>query len=333
MNYFLYPLRFDAPVHFGTAECGGGLEHTRFTLSSDALFSALLAEMYHADETVSARTFLDKVQKGQLRFSDLLPWQETSNGELYFYLPRPILPVKPADCSSMSYASVCHMASAWKRQKKIGYIRASRMAAYIKAVQEGRSFIEENTFGQEVLRQRVNCREEESLPYFVDSFIFDNSSGLYVILAAEQEEDAAFFANVLTFVGFSGLGGKRSSGYGKFHMADDRIQLDDYEICGADDAALYHLLQGKQSSWQMALSSVIPEESELDLVCRGAYRLRRAGGFVTDDSFAEKKNSICLIEAGSCFRARINGQIISLGTHGGHPILRCGYGLYVGIAG
>lgn len=332
MNYFLYPLHFDAPVHFGTAECGGGLEHTRFTLPSDSLFSALLAELYQSGEEASARVFLDKVQKGNLRFSNLLPWQKTGNGELYFYLPRPILLMKSADCSSISYTSACHMTAAWKQQKKIGYIRASRMAEYLESVREGKSFVEGNSFGQEVLRQRVNCREEESLPYFVDAFTFSPSSGLYVILAANQEEDADFFANILTFIGLSGLGGKRSSGYGKFQMADDCIQLEDCEICGADDAALYHLLNAKQASWQMALSAVIPGDSELDLVCSGAYRLRRAGGFVTDASLVEKKNSICLLEAGSCFPERINGQLVSLGMHDGHPVLRCGYGLYVGIA-
>lgn len=336
MRYFLYPLRFSAPVHFGTAECGGGLEHTRFTLPADTFFSALLSELYHAKENAYADTLLQKVEAGHLRCSDLLPWREAATGEWCFYLPRPILPMMQAadtDSVSLSYRAACEETAAWKQQKRLAYIRASRMTEYLANVRAGRPFLSEDSFGQEVLRQRVNCREIEALPYFVASFTFAESAGLYLLLAAEQAEDADFFADILTFVGHSGLGGKRSSGYGKFQLADDCLELDGAGIYGADDAALYTLLTQEQASWQMALSSVLPAEEDLLAVCRGNYHLRRVGGFVTDAAVPGKKDSICLLESGSCFQQRIPGQMTNLGTYDGHPILRYGYGLYAGISG
>ena len=64
---------------------------------------------------------------------------------------------------------------------------------------------------------------------------------------------------------------------------------------------------------------------------QGSYALHHVGGFVTEAAHAEKKRGVYLVEAGSCFRARPAGQVVVLGTSGGHEVLRYGKGLYVGV--
>ena len=82
----------------------------------------------------------------------------------------------------------------------------------------------------------------------------------------------------------------------------------------------------------MALSPVLPTAEDLAAVKEGAYRLRRAGGFITDPRHAAvKKNSVCLIDAGSCLRTRVAGSLCDLGAQDGHPVWRYGFGLYAGV--
>ncbi|XOQ25195.1 MAG: CRISPR-associated protein Csm4 [Mitsuokella multacida] len=331
MSYYLFTLQFDAPVHFGKAEQGGGLEHTSFALPADALFSAVLAELSQAGEYDVLQELLPKVQQGKLRFSDLLPWQEEQDGTWSFYLPRPVIAVKAAEQKAVSYQKTCEMATARKRQKKLCYIRASRFHEYFKACANGTPFAENNDFGQEILRERVNCRGEEPLPYFVGAFAFHENAGLYLLLEATEEEDAEQMAALLEFIGHTGLGGKRSSGYGKFHLADDMVMLEDDAIYGEDDAALYQLLHDDKAAWQMMVSPVLPGQKDMDIVSQGAYRLRHVGGFVTTAALAEKKNSICLLDSGSCLQKRVAGSMAELGKNEGHSVYRYGYGLYVGV--
>ena len=100
----------------------------------------------------------------------------------------------------------------------------------------------------------------------------------------------------------------------------------------ADDAALYAMLRAKEASWQMALSPVLPKETELGLVQEGEYRLRRSGGFITASRHeAQKRASICLLDTGSCFSERIEGMLADLGECDGHAVWRYGLGLYAGV--
>ena len=136
---------------------------------------------------------------------------------------------------------------------------------------------------------------------------------------------------LLLWLGCAGIGGKRSSGYGKFHLAEDAIFLDEAGVY-ADDAALFAMLEAKGVPWQMTLSSVLPDDASLAVVRTGQYRLRRSGGFITAPrGEAKKKASVYLLDAGSCFSERIEGTIADLGECDGHAVWRYGLGLYAGV--
>lgn len=213
--------------------------------------------------------------------------------------------------------------------KKLAYLRASSMVPYLAAAREGKPFPAVASFGAEDLRVRVADREEPC-PYRVGSFRFSRDAGLYLLASVETEAMAERLFGVLSFVGLSGIGGKRTSGFGKFTVEDPYfLEADDPE---ADMAALYALRHDEAAPWQMAVASVWPLAEEIVRLGGGAYQLRRAGGFVTESSEgARKKDRVALLAEGSCLRVRLRGQLGTVGAYAGHPVYRCGRGLFVGV--
>lgn len=330
MSYVIYPLAFDTAVHFAAAGRGGRLDEVGTEYGADTLFSALCAELAAAGEMDALTRLHARVTARELLFSDLLPWRMNAAGETEFYVSRPVLRIAGTQ-EQADYADACSRATERKKQKSMKYLRASQMADYVTAMRTGAPFSSVAEFGTASLRPRVNTREAEPLPYHVGQFDFHGDAGLYLIASVRHAEDADFLRDLLAWLGLSGLGGKRTSGFGKFHMAEDELVLDADGIY-ADDAALYALLHASDAPWQMTIAPVVPTVEELPQVKEGAYRLRRAGGFLTAPRHAAaKKNSIHLIDAGSCLRERISGSLALLCECDGHPVWRYGFGLYLGV--
>ena len=331
MSYVIYPLQFDTAVHFAQTGRGGRLDEAGTEYGADALFSALCAELATAGEMTALERLHERVAARELLLSDLLPWRTDADGGMEFYVPRPVLRIEGSEEARADYAETCSRATERKKQKSMKYLRASQMADYVDAMRAGAPFSSDSDFGMESLRQRVNTREAEPLPYYVGQFDFNAGAGLYLLAYVRHAEDADFLRELLTWLGLSGIGGKRTSGFGKFHMAEDELVLDADGIY-ADDAALYELLHAESAPWQMTIAPVVPTAEEIPHVKEGAYRLRRAGGFITAPAHAaEKKNSIYLVDTGSCLHTRIGGSLAELCTHDGHPVWRYGFGLYLGV--
>lgn len=334
MSYVIYPLHFTTAVRFGVPGRGGRLDEACMEYPADALFGALCAELAASGETEELGRLAETVERGDLRLSDLLPWQRrASDGAMALFLPRPVLRVERKEREERAdYRTTCANATLRKKQKKLKYLRASRMQDYIRAMESGTPFEEtefDGDFGTLSLRQRVNRRGEESLPYYVTQFDFRTEAGLYLIACVRDEKTISWLHRLLAWLGTSGIGGKRTSGYGKF-CVDEVIRLD--ETAEADAAALRDMLDAGNAPWQLALAPVLPTADDLAAVKAGAYRLRRAGGFISYPAHsAEKKNSVYLLDAGSCLPVRVDGTCGTLGTHDGHPVWRYGYGLYAGV--
>lgn len=86
------------------------------------------------------------------------------------------------------------------------------------------------------------------------------------------------------------------------------------------------MLTGEHKRY-MCLSSVLPSTDELDAVKAGTYKLRKVSGF----SEGIKRDSIYMLESGSCFERRMQGQLAELGSQAGHPVWRYGKGLSAGL--
>lgn len=331
MSYFLYQLQFDAPVHFGAAEQGGGLEQTGWEYPADTLFSALCCELALQQEFERLAHLVDKVERGAIRLSDLFPYAEIGQ-DTAFFLPKPVLlPKHGRPLAAMAdLASVRKAAAARKAQKKARYLRARELCSYAEAMKNGQVYVPDELpeFGSEMLAERVSCRGEEPLPYYVGSFSFAAGAGLYGIVWLENEEDAEWLQRLLELLGISGIGGKRSSGYGKFHLLDDFLELypeGTYE----DDMVLYRLLQASDAPWQMALSVLLPKQEDISFVKAGQYQLKKRSGFIAGEN--RKKNSLYLVTAGSCMPVRLDGSLVSVSGAAGHPVWRYGKGMYVGL--
>ena len=328
MRYYIYPLRFDTPAHFGAAEQGGKLEQTKTEFASDTLFGALCCELAGDGERLGR--LVDDTREGALLLSDLFPYVRQGN-EFCLYLPKPLLPPVSQEKRGQALEDAKRESSQRKKQKKLAYIRASRMKEYLSTLSAGEVFSDSLDMGREFLTERVNMRGDEPLPYYVAAFSFGADAGLYLLAGVRDEEAAAELSRLLVQLGLSGIGGKRSSGYGKFRLESEPIAL---PSGGADAEAVAAMLADEAAAWQMTLSHLLPSPEEAEMLSDGFYNLQKRGGFVTPLSgeYEQKKNSVYMLTAGSCLKNRLAGRVVSLGENGGHDVLRAGKGLYVGLA-
>lgn len=328
MRYYIYPLRFETPAHFGAAEQGGKLEQTKAEYASDTLFGALCCEL--AGDAERLGRLASDMQAGTLLLSDLLPYVR-QGGELCLYLPKPLLPPEEKDERGQDLGEAKRLSTQRKKQKKLAYVRASRMKAYLSTLSTGDAFDDPLDMGRDFLTARVNMRGEVPLPYYVAAFSFSADAGLYLLAGVRDEGTAEELSRLLAQLGLSGIGGKRSSGYGKFRPDGEPVALPEG---GADAAAVAAMLADESAPWQMALSHLLPAPEEAGLLSDGFYNLQKRGGFVTPLSgeYEQKKNSVYMLTAGSCLKRRLAGRVVSLGESGEHEVLRAGKGLYVGLA-
>lgn len=321
----IYKLKFLTPVHLGAAELGGKLESVSFSYGSDKLFGALCCELSENENLLL--NFVEKIRREEIFFSDLLPYKGDN-----FYLPKPILLVDSQKTPErLELVEMRLQATQRKKQKKIEFIRASRFEEYFSAVKRNSPFQEENNFGETELVQKVSCRAEEPLPYYVGTFSFNSDSGFYLIAFFEDDRDKQIFRTILEYLGLSGIGGKRSSGFGKFFLIEE-ISL---EGCMNEDlAALNKMLTNKSASWQMNLSSLLPSPDEISTLKKSYFKLKRRGGFVSAISgeIEQKKNNICVVVAGSCFPHRLKGELLSVDKINGHEVYRLGKSIYAGLS-
>lgn len=328
MKYYLFQLKFTSPVHFGDTSNGGGLEKSGMHMCADTFFSALCCEMADMQEFNLMQEFVSSIRERKMLLSDLLPYKMDSKGNTFLYLPRPIqsssIISKGETLSDMRRLSAYN-----KKLKKLEYIRASKLMDYCAASSNNQSYeIDDVVFGNSTIVERVNCRGDEPLPYYVKQFTFDKKAGLYGILGADDDSTVDFVQKLLVSLGYSGIGGKRSSGYGHFELLDDILPLSeaDYYV---DAVVIAKMLADEKASHQMNISILYPEKKDFSIVQEGSYRIKKRSGF-TDNV---KRNSIYMIEAGSCFKERIDGSLIDISdTRSKHPIYRYGLGLYVGLS-
>ena len=323
MGYFYYQLNFQSPVHFGQSETGGKLEKAGFEFSADSLFSAICAELAQQGELDILEKIVDMAKKGELLLSDLFPFMDKDGDEIY-YLPRPYLFRSNGSVEKLDMEQAKVISAQRKVAKKQQYIRASEYGAYIKAMAKGEIYSLQTPlqdFGENSLMERVNCRQSEPLPYYVGQYTFAKNAGLYGIVKMPEDFQDRFIS-ILYSLGLAGIGGERSSGYGRF--TSELFDLDDIV---EDTKALMDMLENSSTTTQMNISVLKPAADELENVKEGQYQLKKRSGF-TDNI---KRDSVYMLASGSCFKKRLNGEVVDISRDYGHPIWRYGKGLFVGL--
>ncbi|WP_196593205.1 type III-A CRISPR-associated RAMP protein Csm4 [Pectinatus sottacetonis] len=328
MDYHIYKLSFTTPCRFGST---AGLDKSDVICQADTFFSALANECIAFYGTDKLQILKQSVDKGQFLISDLLPYDEAC-----LFLPKPLWTVDKKNKRESLTVIKTRMGGA-KKLKKLQYIPIYDFENYLECMKTGKIYIEEeddkyitaDDIYQKQLIEKVNCRGEESLPYFMEQVHIKANCGLYFIAATAGSDDIKLLDKLLQLLVYTGIGGKRSSGYGKFTYTKEVLK-DNND--GEDTSNLYHLLAKSQGQVYMSLSNMIPAQTEIDQLQEGSYRLLPRGGFITDENYSTvplKRNRYFAVMHGSCFKQPLAGTVIDVNDNGSHPVYRYGKGIYV----
>ena len=250
MAYQLYKLDFKS-AHFGE----GHLDDSVMTFTAARLYSALVLEAIKAgvlDE------FENLSRQDEFVLTDAFPYMEAP------YLPKPIgYPL--LDRVNQSEDIIKQREEA-KKAKKLAFIKLGDFDCFL----SGNSII-----GEYLATKSVNTKNQpfqDGNLYQVASVHFDKSS-LYFIASQSDLLD-----RLLESLQFSGIGGKRSSGYGGFTL-DKTVQ---------QPLDFFKRLTVKYTGKVMALTTSLPVDSELKVAMNeGRYLLKKSSGF----AFSEETES------------------------------------------
>lgn len=307
MNYRLLKLQFSTAVHFGT----GGLTTTSNTLMADTVFSAMCTEAARAG--IDPSVLIDSVIGGEIRISDALPYIGDR-----FYVPKPLAEITTEKDGDSSVK---------KALKKLTYLPVDELDSYLKgSLDIGKeSDILQHGLGQECLIEKTAIEiSEKTEPYAIGLYRYYEGSGLYICLGYETEKEYKLFCDIMKLLSYSGVGGKVSSGYGKFTIEPanppseyiKRLQVEDYEQ-------------------YMSLSVCLPSPNVIEKVMNSAnFRLVKRSGWISAGSAPDtlrKRRDLYMFAAGSVFSGRFNGSVCDLGDDGAHPVMRYGCPMFMGV--
>ncbi len=315
MKTRIVKLKFKAPVHFG----GGRLSDSGYACDASTLFSALFIEALRTGE---ADRLLEATRKGKFLISDAFPYIGDT-----LYLPKPMVP--PAAASEKRAQPTAEDSRVRKASKKLEYIPRQSYQAYLEGAFDPIAELENFNLGRSMLHTKVNLEREESgdaKPFHVGSYYYEPGAGLYFL----AQTDGFDFEPLLEQLSYSGIGGKRTSGYGRFDFVVDEADAST-EGLFADTS---HDTVDKDACYVL-LSTASPAKDELteDLLSGSRYRLVRKGGFVQSTTYSEtlqKKRELYMFAAGSVFSQRFCGDVFDVsGPQGMHPVYKYGRAMWM----
>ena len=307
MKYKIYKLTFPNGIHVGS----GRLSSAENTIHADTLFSALCIEALHVGGEQLLESLVNHARMDKLRISDALPYINDC-----LYVPKPMCRVKSTEQDP----------SMRKLFKKMTYIPVDRLSDYLRGTSNPEEINEEfSKLGKKSVYQKVSIKlEGDNELYNVGVYEFNENCGLYVILGYEGDDVVGLFEDILDSLQYSGLGGKRTSGYGRFVASEVTA-----------DALESRLLQ--ESERYMSLSASMAADDELEEVLQGAsYKLIKRSGFVQSRTYSErqlKKRDIYVFAPGAVFARKFQGDIFDVSQEGSHPVYRYEKPLLIGIGG
>jgi len=305
MDRSIVKFLFKQPVHFGD----GRLYSSNYTFDAATLFSALFIEALRLG---SSCELLNAAKNGALLISDAFPFIGDT-----FYLPKPMLPPGFFPAEGYEAPDVFDSVAA-KELKRMNYIPTRDFGDYLAGSLDPFLVLESFLLGSSTTRTNVNLtyvNKNEAEPYQVGSFSFYKDTGLYIILQGEYD-----ITPLLEQLQFSGIGGERSSGYGRFeYLVSDEDPIKGIEaIRTVENDDRCHIL----------LSSAAPtqEETTGELLMDSRYHLVRKGGFIQSQTYAktfQKKRDVYVFTPGSVFKKEFFGEVIDVdAAKGSHPVYR-----------
>ncbi len=305
MIYSIYRMEFTQSVHFGQST----LENASMTFQADRLFSALCTEAIKIGEK-HLNQLVEWCQNGSILISDGFPYK----GDTYF-LPKPLIHIDQRRQNEDIRLR--------KLYKKLEYLPVQDFNDYIK----GRLSIENlprPQFGTLSVKTSVFLQpEEDALPYRIRTFSFTKDCGLYIIIGCEEKSQLSLLEELLDMLSLSGIGGRRSSGSGRFELHKGQPPQD-----------IMVSMEGEYPMY-MTLSVSLPDVDETGSALQNAsYLLTKRSGFVASDSYApefRRKRDSYAFQAGSCFKNRFSGQLCDVSMGGRHVVYRYLKPMFMGM--
>lgn len=304
MKYAVYKLEFRTGVHFGN----GALSSSNSFFKADTLFSALYIE---AVKLGLSKELLQNAKSGNMLISDAFPYIGNT-----YYIPKPMIYIEQSERGDSKLK---------KAYKNLKYVPVQLFDKYLDA-EIGSDECSLDGLGCEYdhIMASVGNNESDTEPYSVGTFFFAQDSGLYIIAVFDSENEKGMFEELMDCLSYSGIGGKRSVGKGRFVFRLAR---------NTDD--IIRMLNNKTGRY-MLLSTALPTSEELDeSLVNAAYLLQRRSGFVYSDEYADtemKKADMYTMQAGSCFTIKFQGDVYDVsGGKGRHPVYRYAKGMFMEV--
>jgi len=306
MEYTIIKMSFPHGVHFGQRD----LEDAGCELYADTFFSALCTEIVKQREE-QLEWFVKNVRTGALVFSDAFPYISDN----YFYLPRPALLVEKKEDDENG-------AETRKVWKNLSYLPYEDFEDYLHGeIDSERAKCLKDDFALGNIEVRTHASVtyvDETKPYRVGSYHFQEKCGLYVIVGYQNEEIYQFFKDMLVSLSYSGIGGRKSAGYGRFTVEEESVP-----------AEIMERLREKTDAGKtyMTLSVSLPLDEELDKVLETANCVWiKRSGFVTSLEYSKsyrRRQDLYVMKSGSCVKQGFQGNIYDVSDEfGNHPVYR-----------
>lgn len=315
MKYQSYRMIFPVGIHLGNKLS----DESMFTVLADTLFSALCQEAVKngsLDELVSA------VKDNKLLISDAMPFI----GDTY-YIPKSLVKIQTESQGNSKLK---------KAFKKLSYIPSDKLEVYLKgqldAEKENEKF---SNLGVSTVRTSVAVSNlDKPSPYRVGVFNFNEGNGLYVIVGYEDDNLLYLVSDLLESLSFSGLGGHRSSGLGRF----------EYKFVKEEFIQTILKRLNDNSKVKTSLSVALPTEEELPTVIENSrYKILKRSGFVASTTYIKeedkkdnsmlyfRKNDLYVFSAGSTFTKDFLGDVYDVSNNGRHSVYRYAKAMLMGV--
>ena len=277
MTYKMYIMNFHT-AHFGA----GSLDSSKMTFAADRLFSALVLE---AKKMGKMEEFVSIAGQDDFVLTDAFPYQSGP------FLPKPIgFPKFEQPDLTTDVKEVRRQA---KMAKKLQFIPLDKFDSYV----NGTLFKDADHAVTNIVTK--NQPHVDGNLFQVSTVRFRDESCLYVI-AKESE----LLNELMTSLQYTGIGGKRSSGYGRF----------DLTILDLPDGFKNRLTKAHQGP-VMTLTTSLPVEKELEYAMgTGSYLLSKSSGFAFSTETKEnyRKQDLYKFASGSTFSETYTGQIVDV---------------------
>ncbi|MBS5594751.1 MAG: type III-A CRISPR-associated RAMP protein Csm4 [Clostridiales bacterium] len=302
----IYKLEFPKGVHLGDRK----LSDANMTLRADTIFSALCHQAIEQDSH-GIEHLLELINQG-LRLSDAFPYYQEE-----LFLPKPMLAFHKEDADS----------SQKKLFKSINYIALSDWDSFLKGdgvpekLKEAVSRLDHTTVYTKIMHDPTGAHDI----YNIGVRYFPKEAGLYFILQCPSEA-VDQMDELLYALSFSGIGGKRKVGFGRFELL---------EAEGPACDLLKKYLEGEWPAY-MSLSIGLPQPKEgASIEDALGYQVIRRGGFIAspavDQTGARRKRDLFMIKSGSVFKTTFSGDVYDVSDGYAHPVYQYGMPIFLGV--